>query len=56
MAQYSILKQIKNGKLILWDGPGLARRVADSVVKCRRRANPKDNFFVYREESDEKQT
>ena len=50
MVQYSILKQIKSGKLILWDGPSLRRQAADRVIKIRRTDNPKEKFFVYKED------
>ena len=56
MKQYSILRQIKNGKLILWDGPSLARKKADQVLKLRKEKYPEVNFFVYMEDGDARQT
>ena len=56
MVQYSILKQIKSGKLILWDGPSLRRQAADRVIKIRRTDNPKEKFFVYKEDRNVEQT
>jgi hypothetical protein len=50
MVQYLILKQIKSGKLILWDGPSLRRQEADRLIKIRRTDNPKEKFFVYKED------
>ena len=50
MAQYSILRQINNGKLILWDGPGLKRRKADGWLKIWQKEYPKEKFFVYKED------
>ena len=50
MVQYLILRQINNGKLILWDGPGLKRREADGCLKIWQKEYPKEKFFVYKED------